>query len=186
MEAHSGGHQLRAGGRIAHLPTQRDDPVSQFIRRGPIAPSTGCLPLFQERAHFRGRAGCWPFLQLTMRSKDLLPCVSRYPLLQGWEMERTQLGYGEPLTSTTLRLLSASNQGHAAPSHDPAVSSLQVHGQGCVLVNPHDIDGLATTLDTALHLPPTEQRQRMQSLRRSIKRHDVFHWAQSFLEALGT
>jgi trehalose-6-phosphate synthase len=53
-----------------------------------------------------------------------------------------------------------------------------------LLVNPHDIDGLATTLDTALHLPADEQRKRMQSLRRCVKRHDVFHWAQSFLQAL--
>jgi trehalose 6-phosphate synthase len=54
-----------------------------------------------------------------------------------------------------------------------------------LLVNPHDIDGLATTLDAALHLPAEEQRQRMRSLRRCVKRHDVFHWAQSFLQALG-
>jgi trehalose 6-phosphate synthase len=54
-----------------------------------------------------------------------------------------------------------------------------------LLVNPHDIDGLAKTLDTALHLPSEEQRQRMRSLRRVVKRHDVFHWARSFLDALG-
>jgi trehalose 6-phosphate synthase len=54
-----------------------------------------------------------------------------------------------------------------------------------LLVNPHDIDGLAATLDTALRLSPTEQRERMGALRRIVKRHDVFHWAQGFLGALG-
>jgi trehalose 6-phosphate synthase len=54
-----------------------------------------------------------------------------------------------------------------------------------LLVNPHDIDDLTMALDIALHLPPAEQRERMQSLRRSVMRHDVFDWAKSFLEALG-
>jgi len=53
-----------------------------------------------------------------------------------------------------------------------------------ILVNPHDIDGLAAALDEALSLEPEEMKHRMMAMRRTVRRHDVHHWAQSFLEAL--
>ncbi len=53
-----------------------------------------------------------------------------------------------------------------------------------LLVNPHDLDGLEAAIDTALHLPIEEQHRRMRPLRRLIKRHDVFYWADMFLKAL--
>lgn len=56
--------------------------------------------------------------------------------------------------------------------------------RAAVQVNPHDLDGLAVAIETALHMPQSEQRRRMLALRRTIKRNDVFHWANSFLEAL--
>ncbi len=56
--------------------------------------------------------------------------------------------------------------------------------QSALLVNPHDIDGLEATLYTALHMPRGEQETRMKALRRVLKRHDVYHWANTFLEAL--
>jgi trehalose 6-phosphate synthase len=54
-----------------------------------------------------------------------------------------------------------------------------------LLVNPHDIDDLTMALDVALHMQPAEQRTRMESLRRSVLRHDVFDWTNAFLKALG-
>ncbi len=56
--------------------------------------------------------------------------------------------------------------------------------QSALLVNPHDIDGLEAALHTALHMPIGEQKDRMKSLRRALRRNDVFHWANTFMEAL--
>jgi trehalose 6-phosphate synthase len=53
-----------------------------------------------------------------------------------------------------------------------------------LLVNPHDVDGLSSTLDAALSLPEGEQKRRMTAMRRVVKKNDVFHWADSFLKAL--
>lgn len=53
-----------------------------------------------------------------------------------------------------------------------------------LLVNPRDIDGMAATIDAALHLPKEEARHRMAVLRTVVRRHDVFQWAQDFVEAL--
>ena len=56
--------------------------------------------------------------------------------------------------------------------------------QSALLVNPHDLDGLETTIHRALEMPPDEQATRMKALQRVLHRSDVFHWADSFLEAL--
>ena len=56
--------------------------------------------------------------------------------------------------------------------------------QSALLVNPHDIDGLEAALYTALHMPPREQQDRMKTLRRALRRNDVFHWANRFLDTL--
>jgi trehalose 6-phosphate synthase len=49
------------------------------------------------------------------------------------------------------------------------------------LVNPHDIDGLKSTIMTAIALPPQEAQRRMRAMRRRIFEHDVARWAQTFL-----
>ena len=53
-----------------------------------------------------------------------------------------------------------------------------------LLVNPYDVDGLAEALWRALHLPAAEERVRMRAMRRQVRRHDVFLWARSCLEAI--
>ncbi len=53
-----------------------------------------------------------------------------------------------------------------------------------LLVNPHDIDGLESTLQTALNMPRSEQSRRMRAMRRVVKRNDVFNWANTFFEDL--
>jgi len=55
---------------------------------------------------------------------------------------------------------------------------------GAMLVNPHDIDGMAAALHAALAAPPAEAKRRMQGMRRTIRKHDVFAWAEGFLDAL--
>ena len=50
-----------------------------------------------------------------------------------------------------------------------------------LLVNPHDIDALEDAIDEALAMPLPEQRRRMRAMRRFIRKHDVFAWAQALL-----
>jgi trehalose 6-phosphate synthase len=56
--------------------------------------------------------------------------------------------------------------------------------RSAVLVNPHDDVGLQAALEKCLHLSTGEKRQRMKALRRVVSRHDVYQWAQEFIEAL--
>ncbi|TVQ61636.1 MAG: trehalose-6-phosphate synthase [Phycisphaerales bacterium] len=56
--------------------------------------------------------------------------------------------------------------------------------RGSLLVNPHDIDGMAQALEAALHLPKAEVGKRMSALRRVVRRHSVFNWADAFLKAV--
>lgn len=53
-----------------------------------------------------------------------------------------------------------------------------------VLVNPFDIDGMAKAVQTALTMPPAEQRRRMRSLRNAVHSYDLYDWAARFLGAL--
>ncbi|WP_437486197.1 bifunctional alpha,alpha-trehalose-phosphate synthase (UDP-forming)/trehalose-phosphatase [Sorangium sp. So ce1014] len=51
-------------------------------------------------------------------------------------------------------------------------------------VNPYDIDSVAATIKRALVMPPSEQRVRMQALRRRVITHDVHRWSHGFLSDL--
>ena len=55
--------------------------------------------------------------------------------------------------------------------------------RGALLVNPYDIEGVAEAIRTAFAMSEEERRARMRRLRRGIRRHDVFWWVDSFLEA---
>ena len=52
------------------------------------------------------------------------------------------------------------------------------------IVNPFDLNALASTLDEAIVAASVRGNPQMQSLRRSVKRHDVFWWADRCLSAL--
>ncbi len=51
-------------------------------------------------------------------------------------------------------------------------------------VNPHDVDGLAETMDLALSLPRREVTRRMRRMREVVRENTVFDWANSFMNAL--
>ncbi|HTN85515.1 MAG TPA: bifunctional alpha,alpha-trehalose-phosphate synthase (UDP-forming)/trehalose-phosphatase [Sorangium sp.] len=51
-------------------------------------------------------------------------------------------------------------------------------------VNPYDIDSVAATIKRALVMPPSEQRVRMQALRRRVMAHDAHRWSHRFLNDL--
>jgi trehalose 6-phosphate synthase len=53
-----------------------------------------------------------------------------------------------------------------------------------MLINPYDIDGMSLEYERALEMPLVEQRRRMRALRRTIRRNDVFQWADRFIDAM--
>jgi len=53
-----------------------------------------------------------------------------------------------------------------------------------VLVNPHDIDGMANAFRHAIEMPESQARQRMTALGRVVGRNDVHLWADNFLGSL--
>jgi trehalose 6-phosphate synthase len=53
------------------------------------------------------------------------------------------------------------------------------------LVNPFDLNALASTLNEAIGTASVKGNSQMKALRRSVKRHDVFWWAERCLSALG-
>jgi trehalose 6-phosphate synthase len=55
--------------------------------------------------------------------------------------------------------------------------------KGALMVNPHDIEGMAAAIYRAVRMPREERRQRMRWLRASIRRQDIYQWVNSFLDA---
>ncbi|MEM9566497.1 MAG: trehalose-6-phosphate synthase [Actinomycetota bacterium] len=56
--------------------------------------------------------------------------------------------------------------------------------RSALLVNPHDVDQVATTLQNAVEMEPEEIESRMRSLKKTVKREDVYRWARVCLSAL--
>jgi trehalose 6-phosphate synthase/phosphatase len=55
---------------------------------------------------------------------------------------------------------------------------------GALLVNPNDVQAVAAALRSAYAMSAPERTARMRSMRRRIRREDVFAWVESFLGAL--
>jgi len=53
-----------------------------------------------------------------------------------------------------------------------------------LLVNPHDIDGMARTIATALSMPLTERRMRWEAMMAKLNAHTIQQWFADFVEAL--
>jgi trehalose 6-phosphate synthase/phosphatase len=56
-------------------------------------------------------------------------------------------------------------------------------GEGAILVNPYDVEGVGEALRLAHNMPWEQRASRMRALRRSIRRNDVFAWVGSFMQA---
>jgi trehalose 6-phosphate synthase len=54
-----------------------------------------------------------------------------------------------------------------------------------LLVNPHDIDGMARTIATAFSMPLTERRMRWESMMTKLRTHTIQQWSADFIDALG-
>lgn len=55
--------------------------------------------------------------------------------------------------------------------------------RGALLVNPHDVEGMADSIYQAFSMSAAERRGRMRRLRRAIKETDIFWWVDSYLRA---
>jgi len=53
-----------------------------------------------------------------------------------------------------------------------------------LLVNPHDIDGMARALATALAMPLSERRMRHETMMERLRSHSIQQWFADFVEAL--
>ncbi len=53
-----------------------------------------------------------------------------------------------------------------------------------LIVNPYDLESVATTVRAALDMPEDERRARMAGLRARVFSHDVHRWAREFVSAL--
>jgi trehalose 6-phosphate synthase len=52
---------------------------------------------------------------------------------------------------------------------------------GALLVNPHDIEGIADAIHQAFFMDKQERGSRMRRLRESVQRNDIFRWVDSYL-----
>jgi trehalose 6-phosphate synthase/phosphatase len=58
-------------------------------------------------------------------------------------------------------------------------------GGDAILVNPYDVERMATAMKTAIEMPPNERAHRMRGLRKIVAANDVHRWAESFVADLG-
>ncbi len=56
--------------------------------------------------------------------------------------------------------------------------------RAALLVNPYDVDGVASTIERAAAMSVDEQRQRMRKMQRVVRKSDVFEWASDCLRTL--
>jgi len=55
---------------------------------------------------------------------------------------------------------------------------------GALLVNPHDIEGMADTLKAAVSMEAEERRRRMEGMREILREQDIFWWVDYYLQAV--
>jgi trehalose 6-phosphate synthase/phosphatase len=53
-----------------------------------------------------------------------------------------------------------------------------------IIINPNDVPGLASALYRALEMPQEEQRERMRSMRATVRKFNVQHWVMLFMQRL--
>ncbi|MEE7547022.1 trehalose-6-phosphate synthase, partial [Xanthomonas sp. Kuri4-1] len=53
-----------------------------------------------------------------------------------------------------------------------------------LLVNPHDLDGVADAIATAATMPKPKRVERWQAMMDHLRRNDISHWRQRYLQAL--
>ena len=54
---------------------------------------------------------------------------------------------------------------------------------GALLVNPHDIEGMADALDVAFRMEQPERLRRMRGMQEILRKQDIFWWVDCYLKA---
>jgi alpha,alpha-trehalose-phosphate synthase [UDP-forming] len=55
--------------------------------------------------------------------------------------------------------------------------------RGALMVNPHDVSGIADAIHAAYNMRMPERRRRMRRLREQVREHNIYEWVGSILEA---
>jgi trehalose 6-phosphate synthase len=63
-----------------------------------------------------------------------------------------------------------------------AGAAAQLH-HGALMVNPYDIEGMADAIHQACTMEVDDRHSRMEKMRRSIQRYDIFRWVNAFLRS---
>ena len=53
-----------------------------------------------------------------------------------------------------------------------------------LLVNPHDLDGVADAIATAATMSLTRRKERWHAMMEHLRTYDINHWRRSYLDAL--
>jgi trehalose 6-phosphate synthase len=53
-----------------------------------------------------------------------------------------------------------------------------------LLVNPYDVDEMATAIRSAIEMPAGERRSRMARMRQTVREHNIYRWAGQLLGEL--
>jgi trehalose-6-phosphate synthase len=53
-----------------------------------------------------------------------------------------------------------------------------------IMVNPFDIDGMASAIEDSLETDPAHARRSMRAMRKIVRENDVYRWADRFVGAL--
>lgn len=54
-----------------------------------------------------------------------------------------------------------------------------------MMVNPFDVDGMAGAIEASLGADAVQSRRAMRAMRKTVREHDVYRWADRFVRALG-
>lgn len=93
----------------------------------------------------------------------------------------TPLKDGMNLVAKEYVLSQADNRGVLVLS-EFAGSAAQL-GESCLLVNPYSASEVAEAIVQALAMHPREKKRRLENMKRTLKRHDVFWWVRNFIRA---
>jgi trehalose 6-phosphate synthase len=63
-----------------------------------------------------------------------------------------------------------------------AGASRELHD--ALIVNPYDTEVIADAINTALEMPAAEIERRMQTMRRTVREHNIYRWAANLISEL--
>ncbi|HBG30920.1 MAG TPA: trehalose-6-phosphate synthase, partial [Gammaproteobacteria bacterium] len=124
------------------------------------------------------RPGGWVPIHYVYRSVDRLDLIAYYRAARIALV--TPLKDGMNLVAKEFCACSVDDDGVLILSEFAGSAAQLQHG--ALLINPYDIEGMSSAIYQACFMPLEERRDRMRRLRRSVSRHNVFRWVNSFLE----